>query len=80
MSLGAPWRLLLLAVVPGFPLSTKPIVDPGNLARSIVWVNLYLGLFNLLPAYPMDGGRVLRAFFNRQMDPIRATQRAVALP
>jgi len=71
--------LFLLAVVPGFPLTTKPLVDINNLLRSVVWLNLYLGLFNLLPAYPMDGGRVLRAYFSRQMDPIRATQRAVRI-
>ncbi len=71
--------LLLLAVVRGFPLTTKPLVDPSNLLRSIVWLNAYLGLFNLLPAYPMDGGRVLRALFSRKMDPIRATQRAVRI-
>ncbi|MBI3476645.1 MAG: site-2 protease family protein [Acidobacteria bacterium] len=71
--------LALLAVVPGFPLLAKPLVDPNSLPRSVVWLNLYLGLFNLLPAYPMDGGRVLRAFFTRQMDPIRATQRAVRI-
>ncbi len=73
------FALLLLAVVPGFPLATKPLVHPGNLLRSVVWLNVYLGLFNLLPAYPMDGGRVLRALFSRQMDPIRATQRAVRI-
>ena len=71
--------LFLLAVVPGFPLTSKPLVDINNLLRSVVWLNLYLGLFNLLPAYPMDGGRVLRAYFTRQMDPIRATQRAVRI-
>ena len=71
--------LALLALVRDFPLTTKPLVDPGNLLRSAVWLNVYLGLFNLLPAYPMDGGRVLRAFFTRQMDPIRATQRAVRI-
>src|SRR5258706_3437166 len=71
--------LFLLGAVPGFPLTTKPLVDINNLLRSVVWLNLYLGLFNLLPAYPVDGGRVLRAYFSRRMDPIRATQRAVRI-
>jgi len=71
--------LILLMVRPGFPLMGRPLVHTGNLLRSIVWLNIYLGLFNLLPAYPMDGGRVLRALFSRQMDSIRATQRAVRI-
>jgi Zn-dependent protease/predicted transcriptional regulator len=79
MAIAGLSAVALLALVPGFPLAVKPLIDPGNLLRSAVWLNLYLGLFNLLPAYPMDGGRVLRAFFSRQMDPIRATQRAVRI-
>jgi Zn-dependent protease/predicted transcriptional regulator len=71
--------LVLLTVMPGFALNAKPLIDPSNLLRSTVWLNVYLGLFNLLPAYPMDGGRALRAIFTRQMDPIRATQRAVRI-
>jgi Zn-dependent protease/CBS domain-containing protein len=71
--------LVLLAVMPSIPLMAKPLVDPRCLPRSVVWLNVYLALLNLLPAYPVDGGRVLRAYFSRQMDPIRATQRAVRI-
>jgi Zn-dependent protease/CBS domain-containing protein len=71
--------LLLLAAIPNFSLTAKPLLDSSALLRSIVWANLYLGLFNLLPAYPMDGGRVLRALFSRRTDMIRATQRAVRI-
>jgi Zn-dependent protease/CBS domain-containing protein len=71
--------LILLAAIPGFSLATKPFLYSGALLRSIVWANLYLGLLNLLPAYPMDGGRVLRAVFSRGADMIHATQRAVRI-
>lgn len=71
--------LVLLAAIPGFSLSAKPLLNPSALLRSIVWANLYLGLFNLLPAYPMDGGRVLRAIFSRRVDIVPATQRAVRI-
>jgi Zn-dependent protease len=71
--------LVLLAVIPGLSLTAKPLLDSSALLRSIVWANLYLGLFNLLPAYPMDGGRVLRAFFSRRVDVVQATHRAVRI-
>jgi CBS domain-containing protein len=44
-----------------------------------VWINAILGALNLLPAYPMDGGRILRAIFTRQMDVLHATRRAVTI-
>jgi len=70
---------LVLALAPEVHLWAKPYVHSGNLPRSLVWANLWLALFNLLPAYPMDGGRVLRALLSRGMDPVRATRRAVTI-
>ncbi|WP_165704080.1 site-2 protease family protein [Enhygromyxa salina] len=45
----------------------------------LVWANLMLGLFNLVPAFPMDGGRVFRALASKRVGQLRATQLAAKL-
>jgi Zn-dependent protease/predicted transcriptional regulator len=71
--------LILLATIPNFSLTARPVLHSNTLLRSIVWANLGLGLLNLLPAYPLDGGRILRALFWRRGDMVHATQRAVRI-
>jgi Zn-dependent protease len=63
----------------GIELWKWPFFYGGNLPRSIVGVNLWLGILNFLPAYPLDGGRLVRVFFARTMDVAAATRRVVAI-
>lgn len=70
---------VILAAVPSAKLWSYPFVQASSLLKSFVWTNIYLAAINLLPAYPLDGGRVLRAVFARSMDPVRATRNAVSI-
>ena len=53
-----------------------PTLFAGSWWARLTWLNLLLGAFNLLPAMPMDGGRVLRAVLARKRSRLGATHAA----
>jgi len=62
---------LLLSGFFNQPLSLSLLEE--NLWIQLLTANITLFLFNLIPAFPMDGGRVLRSLMSLRMDPVKAT-------
>lgn len=61
------------------PLEDAMEAAATNLVERIAIGNLILGLFNLLPALPMDGGRILRSLLARRRPEVEATQLAARI-
>jgi Zn-dependent protease/CBS domain-containing protein len=85
IALAGPAVTVLIALIlsASLRLSGLPVIvdeDPithgtvGVFVAELMWLNVALLVFNMLPAFPMDGGRVLRALLALRMEYARATE------
>lgn len=80
VSFGLAFILFFIARVTGQSVDIRGLsLFSGNLIGNLFWINLILGMFNLAPAFPMDGGRVLRGILSTTTDSLRATKIAVSV-
>jgi len=75
---GVSGAMLLAMPLKGY-LWAQPLLSVNALGRSFFWINLGLFAINLLPAFPLDGGRVFRAWRAQRADFSVATRQAVNL-
>src|SRR5262249_45363889 len=61
------------------PLSGGHLAVLANFALLLWYSNIVLLLFNLIPAFPMDGGRVLRALLSSHLGLVRGTELAARI-
>lgn len=71
--------LLGLALGRGLAPMNEALRVGGGFIQQMFWVNVSLVLFNMVPAFPMDGGRVLRALLAMRFDYVKATQIAASI-
>ena len=87
VALAGPAVNLVIALVLGLWLSISNVLVPvdqlsltgGPFLERLMLINIMLAVFNLLPAFPMDGGRVLRAVLAMRMDRAQATRMAASV-
>src|SRR5512141_2458088 len=87
VALAGPAVNVALAAILGMYLFVSGHFEPvsqiglthGDFLERLLFANLFLVGFNLIPAFPMDGGRVLRALLAKRMEYARATRMAASI-
>jgi CBS domain-containing protein len=67
---------LIAGAAPAVSLVARPLITANHLMRSTVWLSAILGLLHLVPAYPLDAGRILRGSFVGTRGAAQATKAA----
>jgi Zn-dependent protease len=87
VALAGPMVNLVIAFILMVGLRASQTLEPlqiltvtiGPFVERVMSANIFLALFNMLPSFPMDGGRVLRALLALRLDYARATHYATTL-
>jgi Zn-dependent protease/CBS domain-containing protein len=79
VTLGIVVVLYLVLQLTGNPVRLGELSPEGPFLAQLMAINIYLLLFNLIPAFPMDGGRVLRALLSSRLGLVRGTRIAATL-
>jgi len=70
---------ITLTIAPEVSILERPWMSPMHLLRAAVWMNILLGVVNLLPASPLDGGRVFRGEFAKTKGVMKSSRAAAGL-
>ena len=79
VTLGIVVVLYLVLLLTGNQVRLGELSPEGPFLAQLMAINIYLLLFNMIPAFPMDGGRVLRALLSSRLGLVRGTRIAATL-
>jgi Zn-dependent protease len=68
-----------LKLTPSLEPIQTPTLTIGSFLERVMMINMYMAIFNMIPAFPMDGGRVLHAVLATRQEYGRATQIAASI-